>query len=1235
MKAKLFLSSVFFVFIVNICFSQVYRGQEASRFIQNTNVIKFKDYSKVPNYFRFDENTTLSEQETIDIIKSFIKNSSADLQLKIAQKQGDGNYTLRYLQTVNGYPIEFTALNLQLKNNKITEVNGEILDNPQIIPNFVISEETALQFALNYVNAQQYMWEDDDEYLPTGEKVIVPDKIDFENSTLKSVYKFNIYSKNPHNRQMVYVDAENGEIVLDLPLIHFSNVSGTAQTAYYGVREINTDYTGTQYTLYDATRGSGIHTYNCNNTGTYLNNYYTNSTTTWDNTPYGTDAHFSTAATYDYFFQKHGYNSINNAGFALKSYVNFNLMDYNPQQYTNNINAFWNGSCMTYGNGNPPSVTALTTIDICGHEITHGLTSKTANLTYSYESGALSEGFSDIFGTAIEFFAYPEGANWTMGEKMGLIIRSMSNPKAYNLPDTYKGQNWYTGSGDSGGVHYNCGPLSFWFYLLCVGKSGTNDLGNSYNVSAIGISKAEKIAFKLLTHYLTPSSNYNDACFYGLAAAADLYGACSDEVKSVGDAFYAIGVLQQPYNNQAVADFKSNKVESCSFPLTVQFTNTSYNCDNFVWDFGDGTPVSTQKNPTHTYNSNGSFTVSLTGSSTGCGTDIKVKQNYINISPNLPCNYMMTQGTQTIESCRAMIYDNGGPDGNYSNSLTSTLTVHSAGATSIILNFLEFDVEAGSGTQCNYDYLDVRSGNSTSSPLVGKYCNNVPPSATLTINGEYVTFYFKSDAMVNGTGYKIELFCNNPNNPPFPAFESNKTNSCNGIIQFTDKSLGSNISSWLWNFGDGETSTLQNPTHHYRNNGSYSVTLTAGNVHGDNSVTKYNFIVIENMLVPGNHVFTKPATIPFELYVPGASENLQWFDINEENPYEATPLFVGNPIQHAPIDNTVKYYILDNHEDIEAKVGENNCNTNGGFFTSTEIHYLVFDAYQNFELKTILVNANSAGNRTITLRESNQTVIWTKTVYIPSGTSRITIDKEVPAGVNLQLVGPSSPGLYRSDLNANLSYPYKIDNVVSIKYSSATTNPTGYYYYFYDWDIMISGCDSELGTVEVTIKAPQPAPDAPKLESSTATSIILVPVSGCEYRIEGGDWQISPVFSGLVPDSLYSFTQRKAETDTHSASPESVPATFKTDEEVGIKTITNNEIRIYPNPTTGELTIDNGQLTINNVKVFDIYGRNVLSHHPITTSSHHLINISHLSAGLYFVRISTEAGEVIKKVLKE
>ncbi|RMF57727.1 MAG: T9SS C-terminal target domain-containing protein [Calditrichaeota bacterium] len=199
---------------------------------------------------------------------------------------------------------------------------------------------------------------------------------------------------------------------------------------------------------------------------------------------------------------------------------------------------------MTYGDGDGVTFSPLVSIDVVGHEITHGVTEHSANLVYSYESGALNESFSDIFGEAIENYA--AGSNdWLIGDDIDISgngIRNMSNPNEDGDPDTYKGTYWATGSGDNGGVHTNSGVQNFWFYLLTNGGSGVNDNGFSYNVSGIGLTKAAAIAYRNLTVYLTTNSNYSDAYLGALDAATDLYGAGSAEYNSVSDAWDAVGV---------------------------------------------------------------------------------------------------------------------------------------------------------------------------------------------------------------------------------------------------------------------------------------------------------------------------------------------------------------------------------------------------------------------------------------------------------------------------------------------------------------------------------------------------------------------------------------------------------------------------------------------------------------------------------------------------------------------
>ncbi|MBI4645283.1 MAG: M4 family metallopeptidase [Bacteroidia bacterium] len=261
-------------------------------------------------------------------------------------------------------------------------------------------------------------------------------------------------------------------------------------------------------------------------------NYWNNINAQQDEV--ATDAHWGTEMTYDYYYYQHGRNSIDNSGYLLINYVHYQI-NYN--------NAFWNGQWMTYGDGDGINFTPLISIDVVGHEITHGLISFTANLNYSYSSGALNESFCDIFGNAIEFYA--KTGNWRLGEDItsnGLGIRNMANPNEFNNPDTYAGTYWYSGSDDYGGVHTNSGVQNYWFYLLSEGGTGTNDNGDDYSITGIGIDKAAAIAYRALTVYLFPAANYYDSRYWAIEAAMDIYGPCSDEVEQTIAAWNAVGV---------------------------------------------------------------------------------------------------------------------------------------------------------------------------------------------------------------------------------------------------------------------------------------------------------------------------------------------------------------------------------------------------------------------------------------------------------------------------------------------------------------------------------------------------------------------------------------------------------------------------------------------------------------------------------------------------------------------
>ncbi len=234
---------------------------------------------------------------------------------------------------------------------------------------------------------------------------------------------------------------------------------------------------------------------------------------------------------------KHGRDSYDGQGSHLVSYVHFD------SSYSN---AFWNGEWMTFGDGTN-NATPLVSVDISAHELTHGVTGNSAGLIYQNESGALNESFSDIFATAVEFFLINENADWQIGEG-ALHLRSMSNPKDLSDPDTYQGLFWKphadnpSGDNDYGGVHSNSGVQNKWFYILTEGENGTNDSDYSYNVLGIGMEEAAQIAYRNLTVYLTPTSNYSEARYGALNSAIDLFGEGSQQFQSVLEAWNAVGV---------------------------------------------------------------------------------------------------------------------------------------------------------------------------------------------------------------------------------------------------------------------------------------------------------------------------------------------------------------------------------------------------------------------------------------------------------------------------------------------------------------------------------------------------------------------------------------------------------------------------------------------------------------------------------------------------------------------
>ncbi len=560
---------------------------------------------------------TLSAANGAQVLRQQLSLGTND-EMRPARLQTDqlGLSHQKFEQYYKCVKIEHAAYTVHTRGSQVESISGDYEAVPELSVQPSLSADAALRKALAAVGAQKYMWQDAAEeaglkqregnakatYLPQGELVLVRDnrRNADGDGPLVLAWKFNVYAQQPVSRAYLYVDAKSGDVVLrDAIIKHATPATASFATAYSGTRTLATETATGGYHLREYTRGLGIETYNCKKSNSYTAaTDFTDADNNWTAAEYNNanydnvagDAHFGAEATYDYWKAVHGRNSYDNAGAKIKSYVHYDDVPGGAGYE----NAYWDGAEMTYGDG-ATTFKPLTALDVCGHEIGHAVCENTANLTYANESGAMNEGLSDIWGASIENYTCANlgltKSTWDIGEdimKQGGALRSMSNPNLYGQPALYKGKYWAattsspSNSNDEGGVHTNSGVLNYWYYLISVGKTGTNEAGSSYSVAALGLSTAAKITFRMEDVYMTASSTYANARTYSIQAATDLYGAGSTQVQAVTNAWYAVGV-GAAYGGGGTTTPPPTTVTYC----TSKGTSQSYEYIDYV-KFGTG-----------------------------------------------------------------------------------------------------------------------------------------------------------------------------------------------------------------------------------------------------------------------------------------------------------------------------------------------------------------------------------------------------------------------------------------------------------------------------------------------------------------------------------------------------------------------------------------------------------------------------------------------------------------------
>lgn len=474
--------------------------------------------------------------------------------------------------------------------------------------------------------------------------------------------------------------------------------------------------------------------------------------------------------------------------------------------------------------------------------------------------------------------------------------------------------------------------------------------------------------------------------------------------------------------------------------------------------------------------------------------------------------------------------------------------------------------------------------------------------------------------------FDLPPICQVPTNTPTAAFNASELVSCNQTIQFTDSSF--NVpQTWLWDFGDGFTDTVQNPSHTYASSGVYTVKLVVGNIIGSDSTT----LTVTITLPPTPYVADSDICLGDSLWVTatGVTGATQWYNSADNFIQRSDSLLITN------VGSTQTFYVRNvvGPAPQFAPPADNTIGS-GGYHVSGYHGALNFTAQTPFTIKSAWVDAQGAGPRTIVLASGTNTngaapanVVQSVTVNLQNGPQRVTLDLEVPAAGDYN-IGGSNVDLYRNNGGAN--YPYVVPGVMTINNSSATTNPVGYYYYLYDIEVQEPQCLSSPDTFTV-----QPFTSNFTLSQNLNTvSFTSTSVNATAWNWDFGDGNTStlenPVHTyasaGTFTVTLYTNGDASC---TYSSN---VTTTISS-----TSNLTNNiTIDISPNPVKEFVGIQLGyNMEDIQVRLYSSTGQLIRQQMIPALQDRIEMDMSTYPSGLYSIQLSSGDKQYTEKIIKE
>jgi bacillolysin len=480
-----------------------------------------------------------------------LKNPERDLAELKTNHSNNGRLSVHYQQNYQGVPVMGGELIVNTnENGDLYSINGEVSSDLSLRTQPTIDAEQAKQTALQAV-AKWYQKAPED-FLASEPKLWIYDESLLRSSSrpVELVWRMEVTPKDIGLpvRELVLVDALRGNISL-----HFNQID-TAWHSYSNIRSLNHPLNSNKPSINPTAYENPLHlipsslvnTYTANGgstlPGTFLCNQSDPNCAAGDS--HAKAAHKYAIGTYNLYATQYGRNSIDNHGMTIVSSVHYCEGFLCPYP-----NAFWSGTQMVYGDayGFPLAD------DVVAHELTHGVTQYESNLFYYYQSGAINESFSDLWG---EYYDQTNslgtdtaGVKWQIGEDISGLgtIRDMSNPPAFGDPDKMSSANYFKDEDDNGGVHHNSGVNSKAVFLMVDG--GTF---NGKTVSALGWTKTAAIYYEVNTNLLSSGADYSDLYYALQQACSNLIGQkgiTAGDCTEVKDAIDAVEMNGQPAPN--------------------------------------------------------------------------------------------------------------------------------------------------------------------------------------------------------------------------------------------------------------------------------------------------------------------------------------------------------------------------------------------------------------------------------------------------------------------------------------------------------------------------------------------------------------------------------------------------------------------------------------------------------------------------------------------------------------